>query len=84
MEYLSAVADIEGEEAGLREGLLGEQVGVELERCGDVGGEVGGVVAAGVDVEFMGNVAGGEDFVERGGAGFEAIVVLGAAIEINF
>jgi hypothetical protein len=84
VEYVSAVADIEGEKAIMRERLLGEEAGVELEGCREVGGEVGGVVAPGVDVEFVGDVAGGEDFVERGGAGFEAIVVLGAAIEINF
>ena len=47
-------------------------------------GEVGGVVAAGKEVEFVGDVAGGEDFVEGGGAGLETVVVLIAAIEIDF
>ena len=46
-------------------------------------GEVGGVVAARVDVEFVRDAAGVEDFVEGGGAGFEAKVVLVAAIEID-
>jgi len=47
-------------------------------------GEVGVVVAAGIEVEFVGDVAGDEDFVEGSGAGFEAVVVLIAAIEIDF
>jgi len=63
--------------------VLREEAGVELERGGEVFGEVGGVVAAGVDVEFVGDMAGGEDFVERRGAGFEAVVVLVAAVEVN-
>jgi hypothetical protein len=49
-----------------------------------VGGEVGVVVAAGIEMEFVRDVARGKDFVEGGGAGFEAVVVLVAAIEINF
>ena len=55
-----------------------------METGWEVGGEVGGIVTAWVDVEFVGDVAGGEGLVERGGAGFEAVVVLRAAIEINF
>ena len=47
-------------------------------------GEVGGVVAAGVEVEFVGDVAGGEDFVESSGAGVESVVVVVAAVEIDF
>ena len=46
-------------------------------------GEVGGVVAARVDVKFVRDAAGGEDFVEGGGAGFETEIVLVAAIEID-
>ena len=60
----------------MRKGLLAlgspellEKVRVELEGGGEVVGEVGGVVAAGVEVEFVGDVARGEDFVEGGGAG---------------
>ena len=49
-----------------------------------MGGEVGVVVATGIEMEFVRDVARGEDFVEGGGAGFEAVVVLVAAIEINF
>ncbi len=56
---------------------------MKRERGGDVGGEVGGVVAAGIDVEFVGDLARREDLVESGGARVEAIVVLVAAIEIN-
>lgn len=36
---------------------LREEAGVELEGGGEMVGEVGGVVAAGVDVEFVGDVA---------------------------
>jgi hypothetical protein len=63
---------------------LQEEVRGELQGGGDVGGEVLVVVAAGVEMELVGDVAGGKDFVESGGAGFEAVVVLIAAIEINF
>jgi hypothetical protein len=65
-------------------GVNGELVGGEGERGGDVGGEVSVVVAAGVEMEFVGDVAGGEDFVDGGGAGFEAVVVLIATIEMDF
>ena len=47
-------------------------------------GKVGGIVAAGVEMEFVGDVARGEDFVEGGGAGVEAVVVVVAAVEIDF
>ena len=47
-------------------------------------GEVRPVVAAGIDVRFVGDVARGENFVECFGAGLESKVVLVAAIEINF
>lgn len=47
-------------------------------------GEVGGVMAAGIEMEFVGDAAGGEDFVEGGGAGVEAVVILVAAVEIDF
>ncbi len=57
---------------------------MELEGGEKVVGEVGRVVAAGVEVEFVGDVAGGEDFVEGGGAGVEAVVVVVAAVEIDF
>ena len=49
-----------------------------------MGGEVGVVMAAGVKVEFVGDMSSSEDFVEGGGASFEAEVVLIAEIEINF
>ncbi len=75
----------------MRKGLLAlgspellEKVRVELEGGGEVVGEVGGVVAAGVEVEFVGDVAGSEDFIEGRGAGLETVVVLVAAIEIDF
>ena len=40
-----------------------------------MGSEVGEVVAAGVEVELVGDVASGEDFVEGGGTGFESVIV---------
>jgi len=46
-------------------------------------GEVVGVVAAGVEVKFMGDVARGEEFVESGGAGVEAVVVVVTAVKID-
>lgn len=49
-----------------------------------MGGEVGPVVAAGIEMEFVGNFAGSEDFVESDSAGFEPEVVFGAAVEIDF
>jgi len=54
-----------------------------LERGGEMLGEVGGIVAAGIEMEFVGDAARGEDFVEGGGAGVEAVVVVVAAVEIN-
>jgi len=47
-------------------------------------GEVDGIVAAGIEMKFVRDVARGEDFVEGGGAGVEAVVVVVAAVEINF
>ena len=57
-----------------------------MEREGDfdVGGEVGPIVTTGIEMEFVGDFAGGEDFVESGGAGFEAEIVFGATVEIDF
>ena len=46
-------------------------------------GEVGGVVAARVDVKIGPDMAGGEDFVEGRGAGFKTKIVLVSAIEID-
>src|SRR3984957_20309102 len=47
-------------------------------------GEVSGIMAPRVDVEFMRDVACGEHFVERRGAGIEAKVVFVSTIEIDF
>ena len=46
-------------------------------------GEVVGVVAARVEVKLMGNVARGEEFIESGGPGVEAVVVVLAAVKID-
>ena len=46
--------------------------------------KITGVVATGVDVEFVGDVAGSEDLVERRGAGLEAEIVLIATVKIDF
>jgi hypothetical protein len=66
------------------ENCSGKKRGVEGEGGFEVSGEIGPIVAAGIKMEFVGDFAGGEDFVESGGAGFEAEIVFGAAIEINF
>ena len=57
---------------------------MEGERSADVCGEVAGVVATGKDVKFVSDFAASEDFVERGRAGVEPVIVLIAAIKINF
>ena len=49
-----------------------------------MGCEVGGIVPARIKMKFVRDLAGGEDFVERNGAGVKAVIVLVAAIEINF
>ena len=63
---------------------LREEAGMELERGGEMLGEVGGIVAAGIEMEFVRDAARGEDFVEGGGTGVEAVVVVVAAVEIDF
>jgi hypothetical protein len=57
---------------------------VERERGVEVGREVGPVVTAGIEMEFVGDFAGGENLVESEGAGVEAEIVFGAAVEIDF
>ena len=47
-------------------------------------GEVGPVVAAGIEMEFVGDFAGSEDFVESDSAGVEPEIIFGAAVEIDF
>jgi len=54
-----------------------------LERSGEMFCEVGGIVAAGIEMEFVRDMARGEDIVEGGGAGVEAVVVVVAAVEID-
>ena len=39
-------------------------------------GEVGGIMAAGIEMEFVRDAARSEDFVERGRAGVEAVIVV--------
>jgi hypothetical protein len=63
---------------------VGKELGVKLERSGKMFGEVGSVVAAGIEMKFVGDVARGEDFIEGGGAGVETVVVVVAAVEIDF
>ena len=62
---------------------LREETGVESERVGEMFGEVGGIVAARVEMIFVGDAARGKDFVERGGAGVEAVVIVVTTVEIN-
>jgi hypothetical protein len=64
--------------------VSGKQSGVERERGVEVCGKVGPVVAAGIEMELVGDFAGNEDFVESHSAGVEPEIVFGAAIEIDF
>jgi hypothetical protein len=57
---------------------------VEGEGGFKVRSEVGPVVTAGIKMELVRNFAGGEEFVESRGAGFEAEIVFGTAVEIDF
>jgi hypothetical protein len=85
VEHVSTDSDRQGVESELTRGLgIGKEARVELERGGKMFGEVGRIVAAGIEMEFVGDVTRGEDFVEGGGAGVEAVVVVVAAVEINF
>ena len=59
-------------------------MGVEFEDGGKMGRKVLPVVGARVEVEFVRDFAGGENFVERGGSAIEAEIVFGAAIKIDF
>jgi hypothetical protein len=70
--------------AHCRDGVLRKELRMEREGGFEVRGEVGPVVAAGIEMEFVGNSAGDEDFVESGGAGVEPVIVFGAAVEIDF
>jgi hypothetical protein len=49
-----------------------------------MGRKIDGVVAPRIDVKFVKDMAGRQDFVESRGADFEAVVVLVATIEIYF
>ncbi len=46
-------------------------------------GEVGPIVAARIEVEFVRNFAGGKNFVESNRAGVESEIVFGTAVEID-
>jgi len=47
-------------------------------------GEILGIMATGIEMIFVGDVAGGEDFVESGGTGFKSIVIVVATVEVDF
>lgn len=57
---------------------------MEFKDGGEAGGEVLPVVAAWVEMKFVRDFAGGENFVKGGSAAVEAVVVLRAAVEIDF
>src|SRR5690348_5474099 len=63
--------------------LASKEPRVEGERSGDVRGKVSEVVTAGIDVKFVSDLARRENFIERGGPSFKAVIILVAAIEIN-
>ena len=57
---------------------------MKAHRIGQMGGKIGPIVSARVEVKFMSDAAGDEQIVEHLGACFESIIVLGTAIEIDF
>src|SRR5690349_6528911 len=64
--------------------LASKEQRVEGERSGGVRGKVPEVVPAGIDVKFVSDLARRENVVKRGGASCKAVIILVAAIEINF
>ena len=62
---------------------LTERSGVELERCRQIGYEIGPIMAAGVNMELVAQMARFERPVQRLRTGIEAVVVLRAAVEID-
>lgn len=61
-----------------------EGAGMEFEDSGKMGGEILPVMGARVEMEFVGNFAGRENFVEGGSAAVEAEVVFGTTVKIDF
>lgn len=57
---------------------------MEFEGRGEAGGKVLPVMAAGIEMKFMGNFARGENFIENGCAALETVVVLRATVKIDF
>lgn len=57
---------------------------MEGEGSRNVRGEVRGIVPSGIKVKFVGDFAGGENFVEHHSAGIKAVIILITAVEINF
>jgi len=64
-------------------GSAREKVRVKFQRCWKMLREILPVVAAWINVRFVGDVTKDENFVQRRSARFEAKVVLIAAIEID-
>ena len=60
-----------------------ENARVKFERGGKVFGEILPIVAPGINVGLMGNVAGGKNFVESLGTGLKAKIVMVATVGIN-
>src|SRR6516162_7923544 len=61
-----------------------KELGMEGERRGNMSREVRRIVAPGIDMKFVRDFAGREDFVKRGRTCLEAEIVPVATIEINF
>ena len=64
-------------------GAKSKRLRMKFQRRRDVAGEIHPIVPAGIEVIFVRDVASGEDFIERRCPAIEAIIILGAAIEIN-
>ena len=56
---------------------------MKAQRIGQMFGKIGPIMPARVEVKCMSDAAGSEQIVQRLGACFESIIVLGAAIEID-
>src|SRR5207302_9213531 len=61
-----------------------ESCRVKSEGIGQMRGKVGPIVSARVEVKFMTDAAGGEQIMERLSACLNSIIVLGAAVKIDF
>src|SRR5579864_4245030 len=58
--------------------------GLKAQRIGKMRGKIGPIVAAGIEMKLMGNAPGVENIVKGLSAGIEPVIILGAAVEVDF